>query len=100
VRRDSSSSCGGPSARGGFTVTAIRSLPGCEEAASEKLRPGGGGALGDQAEPAVTASRKSAVSATVRVTQPFTDNPNQCSASIGTRSRWGFRPKRPQLAAG
>jgi hypothetical protein len=43
---------------------------------------------------------KSAVSATVWLTQPFTESPYQCSVSIGIRLRCGFRPKSPQWAAG
>ena len=81
-------------------LTAIRSRPGEPAAASAKLRSGAGGAFADHAGPAVTASRNSAVSATVQLTQPLTESPNQCSESIGTLSRCGFSPNSPQLAAG
>ena len=49
----------------------------------------------------MTTSRNSALSATVRVRQPFTDIRFQCSGgSSGTLPRWGLRPKRPLNAAG
>ena len=78
----------------------MRSFPGADEAAWLNERSGGGGELDDHAGPAVTASRKSAVSATVWLMQPFTDIPLQCSVSIGTRFRCGFNPNRPVWAAG
>ena len=75
-RRDSSPSCGGATARGGFRRERDPQLARAAlAAASAKGRSGGGGALGDHGAPAVTASRKSAVSATVRLTQPLTESP-------------------------
>ena len=50
----------------------------------------------------MTTSSQSAVSSTVRLTQPLTERPFQCSRSGAseTRPRWGFSPKSPQQAAG
>ena len=51
---------------------------------------------------AATTSRKSAVSSTLRETQPATESPNQWRASgrSETRPRWGLSPNSPQHAAG
>ena len=68
---------------------------------STKGRSGGGGAPGS-VEPPLTTSSQSAVSSTVRLTQPSTASPFQSSRSGAseTRPRWGLRPKSPQEAAG
>ena len=60
---------GGRIARAGRSEIAIRSLPGVERAASANGCSGGSGPPGSP-PPAVTASRNSAESATVRVTHP------------------------------
>ncbi len=50
----------------------------------------------------LVASRNNAASATVRAIGPLTDSPCHASSCgpIGTRSRWGFTPKRPHQADG
>ena len=63
-----------PRARGGRVDQATRSLPGGVCADSTKGRSGGGGASGSCEPPAMTSSQ-SAVSSTVRLTQPFDGEP-------------------------
>ena len=64
-------------------------------------RGGASAAAASAGTPAATLT-SSAVSATVRVTNPVTLRPYQCSfrGESGIRSRVGFRPTRPQFAAG
>jgi hypothetical protein len=77
-------------------------LPGRRRGAWAKGTSGGGAlSLSESIAPEAT-SWNSAVSATLRLSSPLTDRPNQGRGrgAIETRPRCGFRPNRPHHAAG
>ena len=71
-----SETVGGAAARGAAVDQATRSLPGGVRAASTNGRSGGAGAS-VPSEPPLTTSSQSAVSITLRLTQPLTERPFQ-----------------------
>lgn len=87
----------------GSMHSAMRSLPGSRPTSSRNLPDGAGAKYGSPTSGPWLASSSAALSRTLMLTQWPTlwpPQPSPTSGPLGLRARVGFRPNRPQAAAG